>query len=273
MLLLWRDRISVALSPQRVAWVRLARGWQVNVVAKGHEEVMPQENEPLWQAALTKLEQLMRGEEWKSADVTVVLSNHFVRYDCLPWHQAVKGEDELIALARHRLTQIYGAAAQTWVVRLSPAGKGAARMVAAMDHALLEKLRLAAAESNIKLHSIQPYLMAAFNCCAKNMASADGWFVAAESGRFALALFRSGRWQRVQLRRGANMAALHAWLERENLAGGDGALCREIFLFGSDEREAVLPSYQVHRLELPACQGYTPLTDTQYAMAMSGIPT
>ena len=271
MLLLWRDRISVALSPQRVTWVRLARGMRAKVVAKGHEEVVPQEQEPLWQAALTKLEQMMHGAEWKNADLTVVLSNHLVRYDCLPWNKAVKGEEELIALARHRLTKIYGAAAQTWVVRLSPAGKGAARLVAAMDHALLVKLRLAAAESSIKLHSIQPYLMASFNCCAKNMAAADGWFVAAEHGRFALASFRSGRWQAVQMRRGDNMAALHAWLERENLAGGNEGLCREIFLFGSDEREAALPAYQLHRLELPACHGYSPLTDTQYTMALSGV--
>ena len=267
---LWRDRIGVELSPQRVVWVRMAHGLRANVIAKGCEYVVPQESEPLWQAALTKLEQMLRGEEWKNADVTVVLSNHFVRYDCLPWNEAVKGEEELIALARHRLTQIYGAAAQTWLVRLSPAGKGAARMVAAIDNALLEKLRLMTAETGHQLHSIQPYLMASFNCFAKGLASGDGWFVAAENGRFALALFRSGRWQRVQLRRGAGMAALHEWLERENLTSGDG-VCREVFLFGTDEREAVLPSYQLHRLELSACQGYSPLTDTQYAMAMSGV--
>ena len=54
MLPLWRDRIGVELSPQRVAWVRLARGLRANVIAKGHEDVMPQQNEPLWQAALAK---------------------------------------------------------------------------------------------------------------------------------------------------------------------------------------------------------------------------
>lgn len=268
---LWRDRIGVELSPQRVAWVRMARGLQPNIIAKGYEDAMPQENEPLWQAALTKLEQMLRGEEWKNADVTVVLSNHFVRYDCLPWNDAVKGEEELVALARHRLTQIYGAAAQAWAVRLSPVGKGDPRMVAAMDNALLEKLRLAAAETGHKLHSIQPYLMASFNCFAKGLAAGDGWFVAAENGRFALALFRGGKWQRIQLRRGNDMAALHAWLERENLAGGDETFCREVFLFGSGEREAALPSYQLHRLELPACQGYSPLTDVQYSIAMSGV--
>ena len=272
MLPLWRDRISVEFSPHSVAWVRLARGLHLDVVAKGQENVLPQTGEPVWQAALLKLKQMMPGEEWKNAEVTVVLSNHFVRYDCLSWNEAVDDEDEQLALARHRLTQTYGPAAQTWALRLSPAGKGDARLVAAVDDALLEMLKQAMAEAGIKLHSIQPYLMASFNRYAKSLAQGDGWFVAAEVGRFAMALFRGGRWQRILLRRGDDMAALHEWLERENLTGGEGASCREVFLFApSLPRDAVLPSYHLHRLELPACQGYSPITDVQYAIAMSGV--
>ncbi len=315
MLPLWRDRIGVELSPQRVAWVRMARGLLPQVVAKGVENVSPQtdsnsiskvkqggderttktvhthglgESEeanavspmkwnwndaPVWQAALARLKQMIDGEEWKNAELTVVLSNHFVRYDCLPWNEAVKNEDEQLALARHRLAQVYGAAAQTWALRLSPAGKGAPRLVAAMDEALLASIKLATTEAKLKLHSIQPYLMASFNHYAKNLAQGDGWFVAAESGRFALARFRGGLWQQIHLRGGDGMGALHDWLERENLSGGGGTFfCREVFLFAPElEREAALPDYQLHRLELPACRGYSPITDVQYAMAMSGL--
>ena len=269
---LWRDRISVEFSPQSVAWVRLARGLYPDVVAKGHENVLPQPGEPVWQAALLKLQQLMLGEVWKSADITVVLSNHFVRYDCLPWHEAVHDEDEQLALARHRLIHTYGAASQTWALRLSSSGKGDARLVAAVDEALLAALKQAVAEAGIKLHSIQPYLMTSFNRYATSLAQGDGWFVAAEGGRFALALFRGGRWKRIVLRRGGDMATLHQWLERENLASGEGASCREVFLFGPElPREVMLPAYHLHRLELAACQGYSPITDGQYAIAMSGV--
>lgn len=272
MLPLWRDRIGVELSPQSVAWVRLGRGLHPDVVAKGHENVLPQAGEPVWQAALVKLEQLIIGEQWKSAEVTVVLSNHFVRYDCLPWNEGVDDEDELLALARHRLAHIYGSAAQAWALRISPAGKGDARLVAAVDDSFLEMLKQSMAEAAVKLHSIQPYMMASFNRYAKGLAQGDGWFVAAEGGRFALALFRGGQWKRILLRRGDDMAALHEWLERENLASGEGASCREVFLFGPElPREAALPSYHLHRLELPACQGFSPITDVQYAIAMSGV--
>ena len=267
-----RDRIGVELSPQSVAWVRMARGLGANVVAKGHEQVLPLAGEPLWQATLHKLRHMIVGETWKGAQVTVVLSNHFVRYDCLPWNEAMENEDEQLALARHRLIQIYGAAAQTWALCLSPAGKGEAQLAAAVDDAFLEMLKQAIAEEGIKLHSIQPYLMSSFNRYAKNMAQGNGWFVAAEAGRFALALFRDGQWKRVLLRRGGDMATLHEWLERENLANREGAPCREVFLFGPEfPRDAILPSYTLHRLELPACQGYSPITDVRYAIAMSGV--
>ena len=272
MSLLLRDRIGVELSPQRVTWVRMARGLRSQVITKGSENIVPQTDAPVWRPALDKLKQMMRSEEWKNADATIVLSNHFMRYDCLPWNAAVKSEDEQLALARHRMVQVYGAAAQAWTLRLSPARKGAARLVAAVDEALLEMIKLAATEAGLKLHSIQPYLMSSFNRHAKILAQRDGWFVAAEGGRFALALFRSGQWKRIQLRRGEGMAALHEWLERENLASGEDTSCREIFLFAPElEREAVLPAYQVHRLELAACHGYSPITDVQYSIALSGV--
>ena len=272
MLLSLHDRVGVELSPQSVTWVRMARGFNANVLDKGYEKVLPQAGEPLWQSAVHKLRHMIVGETWKGAQVSVVLSNHFVRYDCLPWNDAVEDEEELLAFARHRLTQTYGAAANSWAISISPAGKGNAQVAAAVNDTFLEMLKQAISEEGIRLHSIQPYLMASFNRFAKNMAQGSGWFVAAEAGRFALALFQQGQWKRVVLRRGGEMSALHEWLERENMANGESAPCREVFLFGPEvPRDAVLPSYTLHRLELPACQGYSPITDVRYAIAMSGV--
>lgn len=272
MSLLWRDRIGIELSPYRVAWVRMARGFRTNVAAKGAESVSPQTDAPLWQAALERLRQIISREAWKNADVTIVLSNHLVRYDCLPWNEAVKNEEEHLALARHHLTHIYGTAAQNWALRSSPTAKGSARLVAAVDEALLESIRLAMTEAKLELHSIQPYLMASFNRYAKEMYQGDGWFVAAEAGRFALALFRGGQWRHIQLRRGNDIEELHDWLERENLASGEDVSSKEVYLFAPElHKEAAFPAYQLHRLELPACPGYSPVTDVQYAIAMSGI--
>ena len=272
MLLSLHDRVGVELSPQSVTWVRMARGLGAKVLAKGHEQVLPQPGEPLWQSAVHKLRHMILAETWKGADVTMVLSNHFVRYDCLPWNDAVNNEDEQLVFARHRLTQIYGSAAQAWAITLSPGRKGDARIVAAVDDTFLQTLKQAITEEGIKLHSIQPYLMASFNRYIKTIGQGSGWFVAAEAGRFALALFHEGQWKRVLLRRGGDMSMLHEWLERESLTSGDNVPSREVFLFAPDwPRDVGLPSYTLHRLELPACQGFSPITDGQYAIAMSGV--
>jgi len=269
---LWRDRIAVELSPHRVVWVRMARGLRPNVAAKGIEDVSPKADGPLWQSALDQFKQMVSKEAWKDAEVDFVLSNHFVRYDCLPWNEGVKHADELLALARHRMTNIYGADAQTWALRLSPADKGAARLVAAVDDALIESIKLAVIDAKLKLHSIQPYMMSSFNRYAKVIDHPDGWFVAAEDGRFALALFSTGQWKYMQLRRGAGIKDLLEWLERENLASGGDKACREVYMFAPElHKEDALSGYQLHRLELPACDGYSPISDTQYAIAMSGI--
>ena len=268
---LWRDRITVELSPQRVAWVRVSRGLRPGVIAKGIQNVTPQADAPVWQPALNQIKQLMSVEEWKNAELTIVLSNYFVRYDCLPWNAGVKNKDEQQALARHRLTHIYGTAAQTWALRLSPAGKGAARLVAAVDEALIEAIKLAAKEAKFKLHSIQPYLMTSFNRYAKEMGLGTGWFVTVEAGRFALALFCGGKLKHIQLRSGEGVEELHDWLERENLTSGEEPSCREVYLFAPElHKEAALPGYQLHRLDLPASPGYSPITDVQYTIAMSG---
>ena len=268
---LWRDRITVELSPQRVAWVRMARSLRPFVMAKGIVIVPPQTELPAWRSALDQFKQLMTTEEWKNSELTIVLSNYFVRYDCLPWNEGVKNEDEHLALALHRLTQIYGAVAQNWSLRLSPAGKDAARMVAAVDHDLIESIKLATAEAKLKLRSIQPCLMTSFNRYAKEMGLGTAWFVTVEAGRFALALFRGGKLKHIQLRSGEGVEELHDWLERENLTSGEEPSCREVYLFAPElHKEAALPGYQLHRLELPASPGYSPITDVQYTIAMSG---
>ena len=268
----WRDRVSVEFSPHCITWVRLSRGLRPALLAKGVEQVVAQPEHDSWHAPLEVLKDRMQANDWKGAELTIVLSNHFVHYDCLPWNEAIKNENELLALARHRMTSVYGPEAQSWELRLSPAAKGESRVVAAVEGALVQALKESVAGAGISLQSVQPCLMACFNSTAKQLAMDDGWFVIAEPGRFALAQFQGGRWQRIHLRRGEGIDALHDWLERENMTSNQEVPDREVFLFAPGlARDASLPSYLLHWLELPACDGYSPVTDTTYAIAMSGV--
>lgn len=287
MLLLWRDHIAIALSPERVTLARLARGLRPRVTLKRSEAVQPLPGGVAWGAALAKLTQILGEPEWQNADATVVLSNHFARYACIPWNEKVSGEDEQLALARHRFAHIYGVAAQQgWELRLSAAQgatlgatpTAAPRLACAVDGGLLEALHQAAAQNRLALRSIQPCLMASFNSFAGRIKKGDYWFVAVESGKLCLALLRNGQWRRIQMHRDEGTEKLEAeklkvWLDRENLASDLSEPCREVLLFApeSEMGQATISPYQIQRLELPACEGFSPYSDAQYAMAMSGV--
>lgn len=273
MLPLWRDHIAIALSPERVTLVRLARGLRPRVTAKRSEAVQPQAGEASWRAALARLTQVLGEPEWQNADVTVVLSNHFARYACIPWNEEASGEDEQLALARLRFAHIYGDVAQHWELRLSVGQDAAPRLASAVDSGLLDALRQAAAQNKLDLRSIQPCLMASFNRFAGRIKKGDNWFATVENGKLCLALVRDGQWQRIQTHRDDGMENLKAWLDRENLASGLSDPCREVLLFApeSEMGQATLVPYRVQRLELPSCEGFSPSSDARYAMAMSGV--
>lgn len=289
MLPLWRDHIAIALCPERVTLVRLARGLRPHVTLKRSEAVQPQAGGAPWRAALAKLTQILGEPEWQNADATVVLSNHFARYACIPWNKEASGEDEQLALARLRFAHIYGDAAQQaastgsghgWELRLSAAPEavpgatsdGAPRLASAVDGGLLDALRQAAAQNRLALRSIQPYLMASFNLFAGRIKKGGNWFATVENGKLCLALVRDGQWQRIQTHHDG-MEKLKAWLDRENLASGLREPCREVLLFAPEAEmgQATLAPYQVRHLELPACEGFSPSSDARYAMAMSGV--
>jgi hypothetical protein len=63
-----------------------------------------------WHGALEAL----KGVTWPRARVTVVLSNHFVRYALVPWSAALATPAEEQAYLRHHFAKIPGAASRAW---------------------------------------------------------------------------------------------------------------------------------------------------------------
>lgn len=156
-----------------------------------------------------------------SGRVTVVLSNHFVRYAVVPWSAALASAAEEEAYVRHHFVRIHGERAKTWSVRASPDGDDL-RLASAVDASLIDSIQRSFDGSKAKLVSIQPALMAAFNRARKDIPRAGAWLVLAEAGRACVALYAGG-WRAVQNARGA-------WeevLERERLRAG-GALPEKV---------------------------------------------
>jgi hypothetical protein len=96
--------------------------------------------------------------------VTLVLSNHFVRYAVLPWSDGLSTPAEEEAYLRHHFAKIHGERAKAWSLRASEAPRGALRLASAIDTALVEALKAAFPKNGkAKLVSMQPELMEAAN--------------------------------------------------------------------------------------------------------------
>jgi hypothetical protein len=153
-----------------------------------------------WQGAIATL----RNMEWtKPCKVTVVLSNHFVRYAVIPWSDGLATPAEEEAYLRHHFAKIHGERAKSWTPRASEDRRGLPRLASAIDTALLEELKGAFPRgSKASLVSVQPELMEAINRWRADIPAAGAWLVLAEPSRACLAMHREGGWRSVQNAKG-----------------------------------------------------------------------
>ncbi len=269
-----RDRYCVALRPNGVALVRRRRGTAA-LDLKGFLACNPAAEGPPWGPAVEALKRFAARPETTPGDLWVVLSNHFVRFQLVPWNGELASVEELQNFAVAAFENVFGEKAATWDVRLSPEKAGAPRIASAVDRALLDALRDAVAGTNLSLISVQPYLMAAFNALAKPFRNRDFIFLLAEPGRASLLAAVDQHWRSV--RTGA----------MENGPEAMAALIeREIHLSQLDDKVPAILVHAPHHsglllnpiggvaprvLEVRAMPGFSPVSDGQYAMAAAAV--
>jgi len=153
-----------------------------------------------WQGAIATLKNM----QWtKPCKVTVVLSNHFVRYAVIPWSDGLATPAEEEAYLRHHFGKIHGERAKAWTPRASQDRRGLPRLASAIDTALLEELRGAfPGGGKASLVSVQPELMEAINRWRDAIPREGAWLVLAEPDRACVAMQREGGWRSVQNAKG-----------------------------------------------------------------------
>jgi hypothetical protein len=172
---------------------------------------------PAWAAAADALASLLSTPQRGGGALTVVLSSQFVRFRLVPWSDAIGTPDELEAYARVCFEEVYGAASGNWALRLSAEATGCPRLAAAIEQGLLERLQAIASAAELRLVSVQPYLMAAFNRLGGTLRGGDFVFVLAEPERSTLLVARAGRWVGVSSNAGGDSDdALSALIARES---------------------------------------------------------
>lgn len=270
---LWRDQLRIALSPQRVVAVRFSGFPRRRLAEK--EIIACDESAPNWKSALESVAQaLLSRPAWQGADASVVLSNHFARYQLLPWSDEIGSDAELAAYARQSFAQVHGEAAKAWAVSVNDARRGQPTLACAVDRGLIDGLDQAFAVSKSHLVSVQPYLASAFNTLRKGFADEAAWFVVVEDGKLLLSLLLKGNWQAVAARK----VSAEAWaeelpllLDREWRLKGIAEGPRQVYLYGPEVRNVPVLAGGAWRFEWlrPALShGLSPQTDAPYAMAL-----
>ena len=272
---LWRDRVYAALAPDRIVLVRTHGGLGPKVAAKA---TMPVARDTTggWKPPLAELGQALRTQsKWQDAALMVVLSNAFVRYQIVPWSEAVDTDAERTAYVRQSFAQVYGEASAGWVYQISESGPGAPWLAGAIDRALLTQLEAAAEAARCTLVSVQPRLMPAFNSARSLLKEKNCWFVQQDQDRLLLALILGGQWRAIGSRRAEAadwLAELPLALEREWRMQGAGEIPRAVYLSAPEMRQTTRAgggSWVYHWLPTRVKHGLDGQADAAYA-AMLG---
>lgn len=263
---LWRDHLRIGLCPDRLILTGYRRGLRPVISVRRIIPVESSRDAAYWQAAVDCLPSALAKEG--KTEITVILSNHFVRYALLPWNATLKTEAEWLALARHRLASVHGRAADDWSLRVSETAPQGPRLVSTADKALLDALGARIAEGGASLASVQPYLMAAFNRLRPRVGSESCWLVIGEPGRLTLAFIEHGTWRAIRSRRVDDswQTALPEILERESAVLALEQPCTQVLVYTQEAFDANMHGgFRMRDLTLSAG---SPSSDRMLAMAL-----
>ena len=186
MLPLWRDEVSVFVGPRRVALTHMRRGVKPTCIAEASSTV-ERGGQDDWVKTRSTLEGLLVQPAWRDADARVVIGDHWARYALVPWSGALHDESERQTYARHTLATVYGETSSQWTMAMSQYMHASARVVSALPTALLADIRSMLESCRLRLVSVQPQLVAAYNAWRHRLPDGAAWFVTVDDGLLAAA--------------------------------------------------------------------------------------
>lgn len=237
----WRERIRVFFAAGRVSLVRYARGLKPRPGVR-QEAACGHPASPAWEPALQQLDQLLAGAA--RADVTITLSNAFVRYVVLPPQPQILVPAELDAYAAFRMREVYGERVAGWALSVSTWDPGGGGVCAGMDGVLLQQLRDLAARHKCRFQGVIPYLSDSFDGWRKRFGGGHVRFALVEADRLCLASLAGGVWLGIRNQRvRSDMAEeLLAALDQEAILHAPrGDDVEQVHLFAPEHPGLALP--------------------------------
>jgi len=239
---LWRDRLQVFLAPGRVDLARLQKGIKPRQAARLAAACEQKPGLPAWEAPLEQFEQMI--ENAGGADMSITLSNAFVRYVVLTAQPSIATPAELHAYAAFQMREVFGERAATWDISVSSWDPCSGGICAAVERSFLERLGEVSARGKARVKYVEPYLTAAFDHWHKRFNKSRTWFALLETGRLCLALVENGAWQRISNQRivhGAEDELIAALHQEAILFSVHKEADETVYLFAPEHPEFTLP--------------------------------
>lgn len=195
----------------------------------------------LWDAPLQQLEQLLK--DASGTEMSVTLSNHFVRYITLPPQEEILTPDEVFAYATFRMREIYAERMNDWELSVSGWNPSSGAVCAAITRDLLTQLQELAKRHNVKLKQLNPYLSSTFDQWHQSFDNERTCYALIETGRVCIALLADGVWHGIR-----NQKILHnlagellAVLDQEIILSGHKSDVEDVRVFAPEHPDLALP--------------------------------
>lgn len=238
---LWRDQIRVFLAPGRIDLVRSKRGFKPVLEAKITTLCQPVQDTPVWQAALRQLEKHLI--DAAGTELTIILSNHFVRYVTLPPQAEITAPEEVNSYAAFRMREVYAERVDSWMLSVSAWNPLSGALCAAVSRELMVQLEEMAMRCHCKLREIEPYFASVYDLWQKQLDGAKAYFAVIETGRVCIAVLDNGSWYSIRNQRILRNVVdeLLAALDQEAILSGNKEAIEQVYVFAPEHPDLILP--------------------------------
>jgi hypothetical protein len=243
----------VQLAPAAITVVRRSRGWRRRELAR-HALTVAGSEPASWPQVVEALGAHLEAAQSRNASLCIVLRGSFVRYLVLPPVGKLSDRDALV-YARQSFADLYGAAAQQWLICLNAAVPGRPRIAAAADQELVDALRNRARGLHLQLKSVCPELSAAAKDLVRVHDDFTGWLALVDAGHSCVARFSAGECMTIRTARYTDGAERHllTQLEQDALCAGLEPAASELYVHcGSPFEHAALRAHGWRSSPLPA---------------------
>lgn len=198
MLPLWRSKLTIALSAEKITLVKYSCGWRRIAQSPVDYPVQSAAGKYDWQSAIAALAIALAENGPMSAEASVVVGDAYARYALIPWPEGMTAESDLKRYSQVYFEDLFGDDFSMWEIKTDWRAYRQSGMAAALQKEFAGELRGLLAKHGIRVVSLQPNLAFAFNRWRKNHRQHEALLAFVDADQWLLAAIEQHNWKSVR---------------------------------------------------------------------------